>query len=250
MKKIDYMNNLNLAKKAARYAGSMLFESFNHPKEKIFSSDKDIKLSSDIEAEECIKEIIQNESDLPILAEESGKSSKNLTDTFWVIDPLDGTANYERKIPVSCVSIAIVSELEPVLGVIYDFNNNLLYEGSKFSEAKVNEKSIQASNIQNKNEGVLLTGLPNNTDYSNESLKIMIDDFQNWRKVRMIGSAGIASIYVASGKADLYKEKKTYLWDIAAGAAIANSAGCNVKISKPNNDFQVDISISNGKIND
>ena len=250
MKKIDYINNLSIAKKAARDAGSMLFESFNHPKEKIFSSDKDIKLSSDIEAEECIKKIIQNESDLPILAEESGKSSKNLTDTFWVIDPLDGTANYARKIPISCVSIAIVSKLEPVLGVIYDFNNNLLYEGSKFSEAKVNEQSIQASNIKNKNEGVLLTGLPNNTDYSNESLKIMIDDFQNWRKVRMIGSAGIASVYVASGKADLYKEKKTYLWDIAAGAAIANSAGCNVKITKPNNDFQVDISISNGKIND
>ena len=48
MKKIDYINNLNLAKKAARNAGSMLFESFNHPKEKIFSSDKDIKLLSDI----------------------------------------------------------------------------------------------------------------------------------------------------------------------------------------------------------
>ena len=100
MKKIDYINNLSIAKKAARDAGSMLFESFNHPKEKIFSSDKDIKLSSDIKAEECIKEIIQNESDLPILAEESGKSSKNLTDTFWVIDPLDGTANYARKIPI------------------------------------------------------------------------------------------------------------------------------------------------------
>ena len=250
MKKIDYINNLNLAKKAARDAGSMLYESFNHPKEKIFSSDKDIKLSSDTKAEECIKEIIQNESDLPILAEESGKSSKNLTDTFWVIDPLDGTANYERKIPISCVSIAIVSKLEPVLGVIYDFNNNLLYEGSIYSEAKLNEKFIQSSNTLNKNEGVLLTGLPNKTDYSDESLKAMIHDFQDWRKVRMIGSAGIASVYVASGKADLYKEKKSYLWDIAAGAAIAKSAGCNVKITEPNNDFQVDVCISNGKIND
>ena len=250
MKKIDYISNLNLAKKAAKLAGNMLSEGFNHPKEKIFSSDKDIKLSSDIKAEELIKEIIQHQSNLPILAEESGKSSNNLTDTFWVIDPLDGTANYERKIPICCVSIAIVSELEPILGVIYDFNNNLLYEGSKYSEAKVNEKLIQTSDNSNKNEGVLVTGLPNNTDYSNESLKAMIDDFQNWRKVRMIGSAGIASVYVASGKADLYKENKTYLWDIAAGAAIANSAGGNVKISKPNKNFQVDVSISNGKIND
>ena len=68
MKKIDYINYLNLAKKAAKVAGTMLLEGFN-PKEKIFSSDKDIKLLSDIKAEECIKEIIQNESDLPILAE-------------------------------------------------------------------------------------------------------------------------------------------------------------------------------------
>ena len=68
------------------------------------------------------------------------------------------------------------------MGVIYDFNNKLLYEGSKFSETKVNEKLIQASDIPNKNEGILVTGLPNNTDYSNESLKAMIDDFQKWRK--------------------------------------------------------------------
>ena len=106
-----------------------------------------------------------------------------MTDTFWVIDPLDGTANYERKIPISCVSIAIVSELEPVLGVIYDFNNKLLYEGSKFSEAKVNEKLIQASDIPNKNEGILVTGLPNNTDYSNESLKAMMMIFKNGEKL-------------------------------------------------------------------
>ena len=51
----------------------------------------------------------------------------------------------------------------------------------------------------------------------------MVKDFQNWRKVRMIGSAAMASVYVASGKADLYTEKKTYLWDIAAGAAIVNA---------------------------
>ena len=96
----------------------------------------------------------------------------------------------------------------------------------------------------------MVTGLPNDTDYSDEAMMNMIKNFQNWRKVRMIGSAGIASVYVASGKADLYREKKSYLWDIAAGAAIAKSAGCNVKITEPNNDFQVDVCISNGKIND
>jgi myo-inositol-1(or 4)-monophosphatase len=50
--------------------------------------------------------------------------------TFWVVDPLDGTANYARNIPICCVSIALISDLKPILGVIYDFINNDLYEGS------------------------------------------------------------------------------------------------------------------------
>jgi len=66
---------------------------------------------------------------LPILAEESGKSKEHLDETFWVVDPLDGTANYARDIPLCCVSIALMHKMNPVLGVIYDFNNNDLYEG-------------------------------------------------------------------------------------------------------------------------
>ena len=65
----------------------------------------------------------------PILAEESGKSKEHLDETFWVVDPLDGTANYARDIPLCCVSIALMHKMNPVLGVIYDFNNNDLYEG-------------------------------------------------------------------------------------------------------------------------
>jgi myo-inositol-1(or 4)-monophosphatase len=61
----------------------------------------------------------------------------------------------------------------------------------------------------------------------------------------MIGSAAMASMYVASGKADLYTEKKTYLWDIAAGAAIVNAAGGETSIANQNETFQVDVSFSN-----
>ena len=48
---------------------------------------------------------------------------------MWVIDPLDGTANYNRGIPISCVSIGLVKNYDPILGVIYDFNNNDVYRG-------------------------------------------------------------------------------------------------------------------------
>jgi myo-inositol-1(or 4)-monophosphatase len=76
----------------------------------------------------------------------------------------------------------------------------------------------------------------------------MVKDFQNWRKVRMIGSAAMASAYVASGRADVYTEKKTYLWDIAAGAAIVNAAGGEASIVNQNENFQVDAYFSNSHL--
>ena len=134
------------------------------------------------------------------------------------------------------------------MGVIYDFNNKDLYEGSIHSTAAVNDQVISVSKTSNPEEGILITGLPNATDYSNNALHEMIKNFQDWRKVRMIGSAAMASVYVASGKADLYTEKTTYLWDVAAGAAIVNAAGGRAIISNKNDKFQVDVSFSNSNL--
>jgi myo-inositol-1(or 4)-monophosphatase len=142
----------------------------------------------------------------------------------------------------------LISSFQPVLGVIYDFNNNDLYEGSVETRALCNNQEISVSKVNNFYDGVLLTGLPNNTDYSDSSLLKMVKDFQNWKKVRMIGSAAMAAVYVASGKADLYSEKKTYLWDIAAGAAIVNAAGGDALILNQNENFQVDVYFSNSHL--
>ena len=212
----DYKKELDTAKKAATKAGHILLSNKSNLNKILSSTKKDIKLQADISAETVIKDIIKSQSNLPILAEESGLSSEKISSTFWVVDPLDGTANYSRNIPICCVSIGLISDLKPVLGVIYDFNNDELYEGSIATKALLNNNEISVSKVENFYDGVLLTGLPNNTDYSDSALLKMVKDFQNWRKVRMIGSAAMASVYVASGKADLYTEKKTYLWDIAA----------------------------------
>ena len=239
---------LETAKKAALAAGQILIEQKNNLNKSIFSSNTDIKLEADIVAEKLIKEILTDETSFPILAEESGQSSNQLGDIFWVVDPLDGTANYSRNIPICCVSIALIKNMEPVLGVIYDFSNNDLYEGSVNTSAMQNGLEIKVSDISNQGEGILITGLPNKTDYSDEALLKMVKDFQGWRKVRMIGSAAIGSVYIASGKADVYKESRTYLWDVAAGAAIVQAAGGTASISNQNKDFQVDVYFSNSKI--
>jgi len=241
---IDFSRELTIAKKAALEAGNFLKKNKDNLNKTISSTDRDIKLQADIEAEKIIKDIINNDSSFGILAEESGMS-EGLHKNFWVVDPLDGTANYSRNIPLCCVSIAMLSDKKPVMGVIYDFNNDELYEGSIHTSAFLNGQAISVSKTKKSQEGVLVTGLPNDTDYSDEAMIEMIKNFQNWRKVRMIGSAALASVYVASGKADLYMENRSYLWDIAAGAAIVNAAGGEALILNQNEKFQVDVRFSN-----
>jgi myo-inositol-1(or 4)-monophosphatase len=250
MNTLDLYNEIQIAKDAAKAAGKFLEENKKELNKSIYTSDTDIKLKADVEAENLIKSILSRRSNFPILAEESGKSENNLEETFWVVDPLDGTANYTRDIPLCCVSIALIHNMEPVIGVVYDFNNNNLYEGSFDGDAKLNGSIIKVSDVNEPKEGILVTGLPNNTDYSDSALLKMVKDFQEWRKVRMIGSAAIASCYIASAKADVYKEFGTYLWDVAAGAAIVNAAGGKAKITNFRDNYQVDVHFSNSKIID
>ena len=141
------------------------------------------------------------------------------------------------------------SQYEPVAGVIYDFNNDDLYVGNnELKKATLNDEEIHVSNIDKIYKGILITGLPHNTDYSDNALKKMVGDMQLWKKVRMIGSAAMASCYVACGKGDLYKESGIYLWDIVAGAAIVSSAGGSAEIFNIRDNYQVDVVFSNSHI--
>ena len=249
MKEIEFYKEIEIAQKAAKSAGKFLKEEKKNLNLKINSNPRDTKLLADIKAEKLILDILHAESKYPILAEETGKSSEDLGDIFWVVDPLDGTANYNRNIPICCVSIGLIRNMEPLIGVIFDFNNEDMLVGDNINKiATMNNMDIKVSEIQNRADGVLITGLPFNTDYSDNALKKLILDMQSWKKVRMIGSAAMASCYVACGKAELYKENGIYLWDIIAGAAIVESAGGKVEISNISETFQVDVIFSNSKI--
>ncbi len=251
MSDIYFSKEINLAIKAAVKAGKYLDKDKDQLNKLSISDKKDTKLQADVSSEDLIKKIINNDSDYQILAEESGKSSDDLGETFWVIDPLDGTANYNRDIPICCISIGMVTNFEPVFGVIYDFNNDELYVGDCMNKsATLNNKVIHVSDICSKDQGIIVTGLPTNTNYSNTSLEKLIFDMQIWKKTRMIGSAAIASCYIASGKAEMYKENGVYLWDIVAGAAIVESAGGTAEILNIRDNYQVDVIFSNAKIKD
>jgi len=241
---LDLDSCLQIAKSAALLAGDYLKEQQTKNLKILSNNARDLKLQIDIDAEEIIKEYITQKSSLPILAEESGKSG-DLDEFFWVVDPLDGTSNFLRNIPISCVSICLMQGLTPVIGAIFDFNNSDLYYAHKESKAYVNNMELSVSSLNLKKESTLVTGIPAKDNYSDEEFKNMISDFQSWKKIRMIGSAAMASVYVASGKAEAYKENGIFLWDIAAGAAIVEAAGGQISISNLQPDFRVDANFTN-----
>ena len=238
---------LEIAKSAALDGGNYLLANQGEDLEVLLNEGRDIKLQLDTDTENLIKKTLRSKSSFSILGEETGLSG-DLGEFYWVIDPLDGTSNFLRGIPISCVSIALMRNLNPILGVIYDFNHDDLYFGHQESRAFLNQREICVSNYSLKNESTLVTGIPAKQHFTDEEFKNMIDDFQNWKKIRMIGSAAMASIYVAAGKAETYKENGIFLWDIAAGAAIVNAAGGVASITNIQADYRVDAIFTNQRL--
>lgn len=198
---------------------------------------KDIKLSSDKKSEEIIINNLK-QTGYSILSEEKGLIENN-SEYMWIIDPLDGTANYLKGLnEFTCVSIALWKNDTPILGVIYrPFSNELYYGGQDFGSFH-NDKPIKTSNIENISKAFLATGFPVNFDYSDNNLMEYIRNIKRFKKVRMLGAAAIMGTLVATGQIDCYIEDNIMLWDIAAAASIVKFAGGIVDI-KENNDYKV-----------
>ncbi len=192
----------------------------------------DVKLQEDVESEMFIRAKLE-ETGIPAIGEEQGGdvARVNNGELYWIVDPIDGTYNYLRGIPGVCVSIALMKGWEPVVGVIYDFTRGELYAGGKGFPLTVNGKEVTPNWAKSVSQAVLMTGFPSATDYSDEGLRNFIARAQKFKKVRMCGSAALAISWVAVGRADLYSEDRLYLWDIAAGLSLMESAGgvCRLK---------------------
>ena len=118
----------NLAVKAAIQAGEFLNQSKLKEKEIYKEEGRDIKLIIDQDTEKLIRSNLQV-TDIPILGEEYG--GEIAEEKYWVIDPIDGTANYFRGLDECCISIALMEGDEALIGVIYNFNNNQMYSAIK-----------------------------------------------------------------------------------------------------------------------
>ena len=210
----------NLAVDAAMQAGDFLNKSKLEKKEILEEEGRDIKLIIDQDTEKLIRSNLQA-TGIQILGEEYGGDIAD--GKYWVIDPIDGTANYFRGLDECCVSIALMENDEALIGVIYNFNNDQMYTAIKDQGAFLNNKEISVSDITSRDKASITTGFP--ASESIESSMNFLENLKGWKKVRMFGSAALSCAYVASGKCDYYAEKGVYLWDIAAGICLVKEAG-------------------------
>jgi myo-inositol-1(or 4)-monophosphatase len=223
----DLKRWLSLAEEAARLSGAFLID-FRDKAKKIRSDfGRDIKLEADQQSEKIIVDYLQKRSEFPFLSEESGflKPASLKDNLTWIIDPLDGSLNYSRSIPICCISIGLWHGEEPLLGSVYDFNNGELFSGIVEEGAWLNGRPITTSTTAKREQAILCTGFPIGMDFSVKALKAFIGYVQGYKKVRLIGSAALSLSYVASGRADAYLERNIMLWDVAGGLAIVKAAG-------------------------
>lgn len=208
---------------------------------------RDIKLQADCEAEAIIIAHLQQEHHYPILAEESGwhDHGTSAPEIFWVIDPLDGTANFFSEIPFCGPAIALIQHGKPILGAIFDINHNELFLGATQIGATLNGEPIHVRKTSEKSQATLMTGFPVNRDFSDEGMIRFAREAAKWKKVRMMGSAALSLAYVAAGRADAYHEESIMMWDVAAGLAIVEAAGGCVEFNKTAFDKPLDVSAGN-----
>ncbi|MFO7997095.1 MAG: inositol monophosphatase family protein [Dehalococcoidia bacterium] len=243
---------LTIVEKASLIAGDYL--SANRENISVESQyGKDIKLSVDRAAESLILDALREETDFAILSEEEGQSRGNSHDREsdklrWIVDPLDGSLNFFRGIPICCVSIALWEENKPILGAIYDFNRQELFTGIAGAGAWLNGHSIEPSKIITENEAVLFTGFPAKADYSSQALSNYVFQVRVFKKVRLLGSAALSLAYVAAGRGDAYFERDIMLWDVAAGLAILSGAGGNYYMRKTHRGNAYEVYATNGSL--
>ena len=169
---------------------------------------------------------------------EEGTVNVSEAELTWVIDPLDGTTNFVHGLPVFAISIALLRNNLPILGVVDEVNRQECFYAIENEPAYCNQKLIQVSSQGKLSASLLATGFPYNTmDRLTDYMKILMHFMEKTHGIRRIGSAAVDLAYVACGRFQGFFEYNLKPWDVAAGAFIVQQAGGVVTDFKGGEDF-------------
>jgi myo-inositol-1(or 4)-monophosphatase len=237
----------------ARQAGAVLMSGYGNVRHIQQKGVIDLVTEFDRRSEELILSIIQKEfPDHAVLAEESGRNAA-ISDYQWVIDPLDGTTNFAHGIPIFSVSIGLLKDNNPVLGVVYDPFRNEMFSAESGHGATLNKQPIHVSSRSELGQAVISTGFPYDVRTNPRNNLAQFVQFQlRTQAVRHLGSAALDCTWTAMGRLDGYWEFDVKPWDSAAGSLIVRQAGGHVTFVDGDENFMSthSILVSNGLLHE
>lgn len=143
----------------------------------------------------------------------------------YIVDPIDGTANFIRDYKASCISVALAKDGYPVLGVVYNPYLKETFWAERGKGAFLNGEPIHASDRTLAESIILFGTAPYSQELSAKSFEIAYQYFSRAQDLRRSGSAAIDLCCLACGRADFYFELRLSPWDYAAAALIVEEAG-------------------------
>ncbi|MBE9051063.1 inositol monophosphatase [Nostocales cyanobacterium LEGE 11386] len=223
---------LDIATEAALAAGAVLQDYLGKLEDAITEKSRpgDLVTVADKASEEVILEVLRRHfPQHSILAEESGKLGNQDNEYLWAIDPLDGTTNYAHQYPAFAVSIGLLIDGVPQVGVIYDPVHNELFRAATGLGATRNRRSIKVSETSELSKSLLVTGFAyDRRETSDNNYAEFCHLTHLTQGVRRSGSAALDLAYVACGRVDGYWERGISPWDVVAGVILVQEAGGKV----------------------
>ncbi len=261
MREINAKKALTTAIEAAHAAGKVMRKNLLLTKRVNHAEQHDIKLELDVRCQKLIERTLRRAfPQIAILGEEGviGDTSASLR---WVVDPIDGTVNFTYGIPHACVSIALQRQrrapkagehpdacFETIVGVVFDPFTDETFTAIRGEAARLNGRPIAVSQRPRLDEAIVSIGFAK----SAASLEKMLPQFNRLvhkvRKIRIMGAAALAMVYVAAGRFDAYVEGGIRLWDIAAGGLILECAGGDFFHEPVEGEHAFRIVANNGKL--
>ena len=248
--------NINVLVKASRKAAKVLIRDYGEV-EKLQVSLKgpgDFVTMTDKKVEKILIEELQKaRPDYSILSEETGYIKKG-EEFKWIIDPIDGTANFLHGIPHFAISIGLEKNDEIICGIIYDPIKDEMFFAEKGNGSYLNNQRIRVSSRSKLNNCMVVTGGPRKDSSEREKV---IEEYKKFSSavdvpIRKMGSAALDMAYVAAGRFDGFWQRNLNHWDIAAGIIIVKEAGGFVTDFSGNNKYVENktILVANSKINE
>ena len=252
--KVQLNAALACAVRAAKAAGAIMRKNLLATKKVNEATQHDIKLELDVRCQKVIeRELRKSFPRLPVLGEEGISGDPN-AELRWVVDPIDGTVNFTYGIPHCAVSIALQGRVatapahSTLVGAVYDPFCNELWTAIRGRPARMNGKTIRASSRRKLDEAIVAVGFAKHAHTLDRMMPVLNQLIRRVRKIRIMGSAALATVYVASGRMDAYVEHGLRLWDIAAGGLILECAGGDFWHEPVEGDYAYRILLNNGHL--